>query len=322
MILRTLAAFALRRRSPVPAQAQQPAPRDPAFEQFLADLWKDAQAQGHHARDLRQGLRRRHARSARDRDHQEAAGIQQAGRRSTSTRSPRRRTPSRGCSKEAEWRTTFDAIEKKYQRRALGDPRHLGHGNVLRRVEGQMGRHPLAVDAWHSRNTAIRISATSFWSRSASSRTATSRARNSSAHGPARWARPSSCRRTSSTTPSTSTATASRDIWTSVPDVLASTANYFAKAAGGWKMGMPWGFEVIVPKGFDLMKSRATFDEWSKLGVRRADGKAFPGKRRRHPVFSGRPARARPSSSRRTSRSSRTTTTPTSTRSPSVTSPT
>ena len=37
----------------------------------------------------------------------------------------------------------------------------------------------------------------------------------------------------------------------------ASTANYFSKARG-WKRGMPWGFEVIVPKGFDLMKSRAT----------------------------------------------------------------
>jgi hypothetical protein len=67
-----------------------------------------------------------------------------------------------------------------------------------------------------------------------------------------------------------------RDIWTNVPDVLASTANYFAKAVGGWKMGMPWGFEVTIPKGFDPMKSRATFDEWNKLGVKRADGKAFP----------------------------------------------
>jgi hypothetical protein len=67
-----------------------------------------------------------------------------------------------------------------------------------------------------------------------------------------------------------------RDIWTNVPDVLASTANYFTKAAGGWKMGVPWGFEVIVPKGFDLMKSRASFDEWTKLGVRRADGRPFP----------------------------------------------
>ena len=67
-----------------------------------------------------------------------------------------------------------------------------------------------------------------------------------------------------------------RDIWTSVPDVLASTANYFAKAAGGWKWGVPWGFEVLVPKDFDLMKSRASFEEWAKLGVKRADGKAYP----------------------------------------------
>ena len=67
-----------------------------------------------------------------------------------------------------------------------------------------------------------------------------------------------------------------RDIWTNVPDVLASTANYFTKAAGGWKWGVPWGFEVSIPKGFDLMKSRATFEEWTKLGVKRADGKAFP----------------------------------------------
>jgi hypothetical protein len=67
-----------------------------------------------------------------------------------------------------------------------------------------------------------------------------------------------------------------RDIWTNVPDVLASTANYFAKAAGGWKMGVPWGFEVTVPKGFDLMKSRASFQEWTRLGVTRADGKSFP----------------------------------------------
>jgi hypothetical protein len=67
-----------------------------------------------------------------------------------------------------------------------------------------------------------------------------------------------------------------RDIWANVPDVLASTANYFAKAAGGWKMGVPWGFEVLVPKGFDLMKSSAAFNEWARLGVKRADGKAFP----------------------------------------------
>ena len=64
------------------------------------------------------------------------------------------------------------------------------------------------------------------------------------------------------------------DIWTNVPDVFASIANYLQKFK--WQHGMPWGFEVIVPSGFDTMKSRATFAEWQKLGIRRADGKAFP----------------------------------------------
>jgi len=64
------------------------------------------------------------------------------------------------------------------------------------------------------------------------------------------------------------------DIWTNVPDVLASTANYVAKEH--WQHGLPWGFEVSVPKGFDTMKSRGTFAEWQQLGVRRADGRTFP----------------------------------------------
>jgi membrane-bound lytic murein transglycosylase B len=67
-----------------------------------------------------------------------------------------------------------------------------------------------------------------------------------------------------------------RDIWTSVPDILGSTANYFAKAAGGWKHGVPWGFEAVVPQGFDLMRSHASFSEWRTLGIKRADGKPFP----------------------------------------------
>ncbi len=64
------------------------------------------------------------------------------------------------------------------------------------------------------------------------------------------------------------------DLWSNVPDVLASTANYLAKEH--WKRGLPWGFEVTVPKGFDYMKSRGSFAEWAKLGLRRADGKPFP----------------------------------------------
>ena len=64
------------------------------------------------------------------------------------------------------------------------------------------------------------------------------------------------------------------DIWTNIPDVFGSIANYLQKFK--WKHGLPWGFEVMVPNGFDTMRSRASFAEWQKLGVRRADGKPFP----------------------------------------------
>ena len=64
------------------------------------------------------------------------------------------------------------------------------------------------------------------------------------------------------------------DLWSDVPDIMASTANYLAKWK--WDRTMPWGFEVTVPRGFDYRKSRATFAEWATLNVRRADGKPFP----------------------------------------------
>jgi membrane-bound lytic murein transglycosylase B len=65
-----------------------------------------------------------------------------------------------------------------------------------------------------------------------------------------------------------------RDIWTSVPDVLASIANYLARS--GWQHGLPWGVEVALPQGFDYRNSRGTFVEWTARGVRRADGSALP----------------------------------------------
>lgn len=65
-----------------------------------------------------------------------------------------------------------------------------------------------------------------------------------------------------------------RDIWTSVPDVLASIANYLARS--GWQRGLPWGFEVALPPGFDYRRSRGSFAEWTTLGVRRADGGVLP----------------------------------------------
>jgi lytic murein transglycosylase len=64
------------------------------------------------------------------------------------------------------------------------------------------------------------------------------------------------------------------DIWTSVPDVLASIANYLQKT--GWQQGLPWGFEVAVPAGFDYGTSRGSFRDWTTRGFKRADGAAFP----------------------------------------------
>jgi membrane-bound lytic murein transglycosylase B len=64
------------------------------------------------------------------------------------------------------------------------------------------------------------------------------------------------------------------DIWASAPDSLASIANYLQKF--GWQPGLPWGFEVIAPHGFDYRTSRGTFQEWATQGFRRADGAPFP----------------------------------------------
>jgi lytic murein transglycosylase len=65
-----------------------------------------------------------------------------------------------------------------------------------------------------------------------------------------------------------------RDIWTSVPDALASTANFMREK--GWDPSLPWGFEVVLPEGFDWRTVSAGFPQWASLGVRRADGRAMP----------------------------------------------
>jgi lytic murein transglycosylase len=65
-----------------------------------------------------------------------------------------------------------------------------------------------------------------------------------------------------------------KDIWGSVPDVLASIANFLKY--WGWKAGAEWGCEVIVPQNFDYARSRASNPEWAALGIKRADGKPLP----------------------------------------------
>lgn len=67
-----------------------------------------------------------------------------------------------------------------------------------------------------------------------------------------------------------------RDIWGSRADALASIANYLARS--GWRAGEPWGQPVLVPAGLAAQTgrdNRRTLAEWTRLGVRRADGSAF-----------------------------------------------
>lgn len=69
-----------------------------------------------------------------------------------------------------------------------------------------------------------------------------------------------------------------KDIWNSVPDALASTANYLN--AHGWRAGETWGYEVTLPRGFDFSRAEAlgsvSLSQWQQLGVTRTSGRAFP----------------------------------------------
>ncbi|HEY5632648.1 MAG TPA: lytic murein transglycosylase [Burkholderiaceae bacterium] len=73
-----------------------------------------------------------------------------------------------------------------------------------------------------------------------------------------------------------------RDVVGSVPDALASTANFLVQA--GWRSGEPWGFEARVPPGLDPAqaerRNRKTLAQWSALGVRRVDGAPLAGTER------------------------------------------
>ena len=65
-----------------------------------------------------------------------------------------------------------------------------------------------------------------------------------------------------------------RDLVGSIPDALASTANYLARS--GWRPGQPWGHEVRLPSGYTGPAGRTQrrpLSEWQGQGVRRVDGR-------------------------------------------------
>jgi lytic murein transglycosylase len=72
-----------------------------------------------------------------------------------------------------------------------------------------------------------------------------------------------------------------RDLVHSVPDALASTANFLRKA--GWTVGQSWGYEVRIPAGYrgpSGRTRRAAVSSYGKLGVTRIDGAAVQGNNR------------------------------------------
>ena len=69
-----------------------------------------------------------------------------------------------------------------------------------------------------------------------------------------------------------------RDLWGSLPDSLASAANFLRGI--GWRMELRWGREVRLPQEFDFSLSGRdrgrTLEEWVRLGITDAYGGALP----------------------------------------------
>jgi membrane-bound lytic murein transglycosylase B len=70
----------------------------------------------------------------------------------------------------------------------------------------------------------------------------------------------------------------SADIWNSLPDVFASTANHLKEDK--WLPAIPWGMEVILPKNFAYQEAELDrsfpVGHWQKMGVKTVDGKQLP----------------------------------------------
>jgi membrane-bound lytic murein transglycosylase B len=68
------------------------------------------------------------------------------------------------------------------------------------------------------------------------------------------------------------------DLWDSVADALASTANYLQQS--GWQAGEPWGEEVRLPDDFPYASAdtaiRKPVSEWRQMGVQAMPGQELP----------------------------------------------
>ena len=68
------------------------------------------------------------------------------------------------------------------------------------------------------------------------------------------------------------------DIWNSVPDTLGSIGGYLADK--GWVKERDWGFEVTLPAkvscALEGPDQGRKISDWTKLGIKRVNGKPFP----------------------------------------------
>lgn len=78
-----------------------------------------------------------------------------------------------------------------------------------------------------------------------------------------------------------------RDIWNSVPDTLASIANYLVR--NGWQKGRDWGFEITIADGVSCAQEgpdRAKpVSAWASAGISRISGRAFPSSESSQPAM-------------------------------------
>jgi lytic murein transglycosylase len=78
-----------------------------------------------------------------------------------------------------------------------------------------------------------------------------------------------------------------RDIWNSVPDSLASIANYLR--AHGWNPDRDWGTAVRVPPSVSCSlegpRQGRSLHDWTRLGLSRIDGTSLPNPSGDAPVF-------------------------------------
>lgn len=69
-----------------------------------------------------------------------------------------------------------------------------------------------------------------------------------------------------------------RDIWTTLPDIFASTANYLSKS--GWKPGFRWGRPVklsaTITESMTGLNQKKSLQKWKALGVTTKNGRVLP----------------------------------------------